>query len=243
MLKNNPHRIRVYQGLNAIYCEGLKMVAELENLDLKNVKHMPNFKNYDIQLTQPHQLGLHENTRVKFLYLSRIDQDKGAKLVLDAFERILNSKCEIELQLDFYGVIKPEFETTFFTKLKKLPFARYCGVIDMSRTESYKKLIDEEYRAMLFCTTYLGEGYPGTIIDAMIMGIPVIATDWNMNKETIENNKSGLIVDPGNHQQLDNAIWFFINHPIEAHSMSQYIQSQAYSYHVDQILNKFVSYL
>lgn len=238
MLKSNTSRVSVYKDLKAIYCEGHKMVTELFSLGLNNAKYMPNFKIIDEKLLNFYSTTFEEEAKVKFLYLSRIDTDKGAKLVLEAFERIYKENNCTNIQLDFYGVVHPDFETYFFSMLSKLPFARYYGVIDMRVEYNFKKLINEHYRAMLFCTTYYGEGFPGVLIDAMILGIPVIATDWSLNREIIEDGVSGLIIEPNNIKQLEKAIGFFIDHPSEALKMSEYIHSKAHFYSVEHILGE-----
>ena len=46
---------------------------------------------------------------------------------------------------------------------------------------------------MIFPTYYVGEGFPGTIIDAFSSGIPDIATDWRYNSEIVQNGKTGYI--------------------------------------------------
>ena len=48
---------------------------------------------------------------------------------------------------------------------------------------------------MLFPTYYEGEGFAGTLIDAMAAGVPVIASNWRYNKEIVINNKTGLLIE------------------------------------------------
>ena len=46
---------------------------------------------------------------------------------------------------------------------------------------------------MLFPTYYEGEGFAGTLIDALAAGVPIIATDWHYNSSIVTNNQTGLI--------------------------------------------------
>ena len=58
------------------------------------------------------------------------------------------------------------------------------------------------YDAVLFPTYYEGEGFAGTIIDAMAAGVPVIASDWKYNTELISNGYNGVLFNTRNIEQL-----------------------------------------
>jgi len=55
---------------------------------------------------------------------------------------------------------------------------------------------------MLFPTYWNGEGFPGVVIDAYIAGILMVASDWNLNKEVVEDGVTGYIIPPRNSQIL-----------------------------------------
>jgi colanic acid/amylovoran biosynthesis glycosyltransferase len=55
------------------------------------------------------------------------------------------------------------------------------------------------------------EGIPGTLIEAMAAGLPVISTYHAGIPEVIENGVTGLLVHEWNHQELLNAILILIN--------------------------------
>jgi len=48
----------------------------------------------------------------------------------------------------------------------------------------------------------LNEGISSTILEAMICKIPIIATDIGGNKELIENNQTGFLVEPNSSSQI-----------------------------------------
>jgi glycosyltransferase involved in cell wall biosynthesis len=51
-----------------------------------------------------------------------------------------------------------------------------------------------------------GEGFSGVLREAMSMGVPVVATDVGGNKELVENEKTGLLVPPGDSGALAEAV-------------------------------------
>lgn len=58
----------------------------------------------------------------------------------------------------------------------------------------------------VFVLPSLKEGFPWTVLEAMAAKVPVIATAVGAVPEVIENNKSGIIVQPGQPDQLAQAI-------------------------------------
>ena len=67
------------------------------------------------------------------------------------------------------------------------------------------------YDLMLFPTRYYTEGLPGTIIDAYIANLPVIATEWKHAREFIKDGETGFIVRFDNCQKnLTQESWNYI---------------------------------
>ena len=59
------------------------------------------------------------------------------------------------------------------------------------------------YAADIFLSTSLYEGLPISLIEAMSIGLPIIATDVVGNQDTIEHGKSGYLYKLGD---LNNAV-------------------------------------
>ncbi len=55
----------------------------------------------------------------------------------------------------------------------------------------------------------------------MEAGLPFICTDYTLWKEIIDEYKCGLYVEPGNVEQIKNAIQYLLDHPKTAFEMGQ----------------------
>ena len=79
-------------------------------------------------------------------------------------------------------------------------------IVEYKGQLSTERIVDTlcNYDVMLFPTNYYTEGFPGTVLDAYISGIPVIATEWMHAREFIEDDKSGYIVPFENSQTAFN---------------------------------------
>ena len=241
LVKKYPDRVNLYNSINCIYCEGYKMINALEKEGITKANYLPNFKNFDLSILKKKSQEKNNDLK-KFLYLSRVDPDKGSEIVLDAVN-YLNKHENYNIHIDFYGVINSSYESHFLEKIKQIKNVNYKGVIDMRNKKSYEFLIDEEYLGFLFCTTYYGEGFPGAIIDSMIMGLPVIATDWSLNSELVDDNETGLIIEPNNINALQDAIKNFVNNPIDLKIMKKRIIKKAALFHTDNVLKKLEDHL
>ena len=80
---------------------------------------------------------------------------------------------------------------TWFDELKDSFSAcvHYGGLVPFYKSVEVLK----NYFALLFPTYYEGEGFAGTLIDALAAGVPVIASDWRYNPEIVEDGMTGKI--------------------------------------------------
>ena len=72
---------------------------------------------------------------------------------------------------------------------------------------------------LLFPSTYPGECYPGTIIDAYSSGVPVISSDWRYNSELVINNETGFLYNYKSKKELLEKMDYSINNTEEVNRM------------------------
>jgi len=62
----------------------------------------------------------------------------------------------------------------------------------------------------------LGEGSPVAVLEAMMAGLPVVATDAGGTREIVEDGVTGWLVRPGNVGALADRIEWIVRNPVEA---------------------------
>jgi glycosyltransferase involved in cell wall biosynthesis len=189
-LEENRKKIYLYKQINGIYPESTKMTSKLIEMGLDNVSHVPNFK-YIPKIKYQRKYN-----PIKFVFLSRVSISKGTDLIIEAVNSLNKSKLNFEV--DFYGKIDEGYR--FINKIETINNVNYKGFLDLSVEDNYKTL--SNYNCMLFPTFWQGEGYAGVLVDAMIANLPIIASDWNFNKEIVIHNYNGLVIAPQNTQEL-----------------------------------------
>lgn len=195
---------------NAYTLPNMKMITPVTNIETSDIK----------------------NGTYKFCTFSRVMKEKGITDAIEAAKRI-NCRYGFNIiSLDIYGQIHHEYKDEFLMLIEKnKEFVTYKGVVDsFSSVDILKK-----YYALLFPTKWPGEGVPGTIIDSFAAGIPVIATDWNANKEILEHNKQGIIYPNKEMSNLEEAILWAINNSQKMEIMREESRKEFQKYKPESI--------
>ena len=137
--------------------------------------------------------------------------------------------------VDFYGPFEAEYEFLFKDEISTISNISYKGFLDLRNQKNYDILA--KYDAMLFPTYWHGEGFPGIIIDAFVSGLPVIATDWSLNAEIIEDGKTGVILKDNTIEALADAMETMINNPKSVELMSILCQNSAMNFDIMNVVS------
>ena len=218
-----------YQELKNIIVQGEILKKQLLVCsELNNVKVVPNFKQFSNNLN----LKAKYESVFKFIFIGRISKSKGIVEIIEGVRILKTLNPALNFSVDFYGPIE---EGIKFSEDLPLIYKGYLDIMN-NQQESYATL--SEYSCMLFPTYWMGEGFPGVIIDAYIAGLPVIATDWNMNKEVIEDGETGIIIPIKDSKTLASAMLKMMENPEVVATMSQNSLNKAKSYHIDAVWPK-----
>lgn len=81
------------------------------------------------------------------------------------------------------------------------------------------------FHCFLFPSWY--EGFSGALVEAMMAGIPIIASDIPMNLEAVTDSKTALIFKVGDSQDLFEKMTFALEHPEQMAAMGQEARREA----------------
>ncbi|RIJ42773.1 glycosyltransferase [Pontibacter oryzae] len=71
------------------------------------------------------------------------------------------------------------------------------------------------------------EGFSGAIVEAMLAGIPIVASDIEMNKEAVEHLKSAYLFKVGDIESIEEAMIYAINNSDHMVTMAKDAQKEA----------------
>ena len=171
--------------MNAVN-EGLK-----RNCLFRNTAVFPNFRRYeDVIIPCNHYRDL------KIVFMARIRKDKGYPAVFMLADYIQQEN--LSATITFFGPIAPECDADFNALLSSHDqVTSYGGILnpkDIQKTLS-------QYDVMVLPTTHYTEGFPGSVLDVYIAGIPVVVTEWEYAREFVDDGETGFVVPFKNSQQ------------------------------------------
>lgn len=185
-LKNKPVHRHMLSKIQGVFVQTNNLYLELKKYQFENVHTLNNFR-----MLQFPKLDIDRKCSniIRMVFMARVHPMKGVD-VLFRLDRFFKEENFNDFVIDIYGPILDSYRYEFFEKIKNST-VNYCGIVEPS--DMYSVL--PKYDLMLFPTKYYTEGFPGTILDAYISGLPVIASNWLNAEEFIENGQTGYVVE------------------------------------------------
>ncbi|RUM62417.1 MAG: hypothetical protein DSZ03_06895 [Sulfurimonas sp.] len=128
--------------------------------------------------------------RKKLLFIGAVSEEKGIE-VLCHTSNLLSDGYEI----DIYGGLCDHYTQAYFSSYK----VKYKGTLKPENVINTLKQYD------ILLLPSFREGYPGVIVEALSVGLPIIATNLKGIKEMVDE-QSSVLIDPDSVEQLREAI-------------------------------------
>ena len=153
--------------------------------------------------------------QLTFLMISRLLKSKGVGEYLEAARIVKQKHPEVRFML------LGKFETNMQDALPKDYVQTF---VDDGIVERFEETSDvRPYFAQ--CSVYVlpsyREGIPRTVLEAMAMGRPIITTDANGCRETVQDTVNGFLVPVRDVKKTADAMEQFVEHPLYVTSMGE----------------------
>lgn len=148
---------------------------------------IPNFildKTFDLEIKK-------DNCRCRAIFAGGITRAKGCAEILEA------ARCLPEIEFHLFGKMHNDMKTLFVNVPKNI-FLH--GVIN------HDALLKEMCKSDFLLFPSYSEGFPLTVLEAMSVGLPVIATNVGALPEMVEKDLGGFLVAPQDVMGLVDAI-------------------------------------
>lgn len=125
-----------------------------------------------------------------FGYCGRLRQIKGVHVLIESFEEFLKSEPEVSVKLRIAG------DGSDFEKLSA--HVRDSGLSDCIEFLGNVDDTHEFYRSLdVYIQPSFAEGLPNAVIEAMVSGLPVLATNIGGNSDLVTHDKEGWLFEAG----------------------------------------------
>ncbi len=210
------------------WMESVELTENLQELGVRNAIYLPNFKR--LKILSKDDLPSEYTEPYRFCMFSRVVKEKGIEDAVSAVRAINEEHGRQIALLDIFGPIDTAFEQTFHQLVGNE--TRYCGIVPPSESVGALK----GYYMLLFPTRFRYEGIPGTIIDALSAGLPVIARRWQYCDEILQHRYTGYIYDFDKPDKLKDMMEYAISHVADVLDMCPNCLEQAEKYSEEYVI-------
>jgi colanic acid/amylovoran biosynthesis glycosyltransferase len=171
--------------------------------------------------------------KIILLIVSYLTPQKGHKFLLEAVKEIIKRGYK-NFELRIVGTGELEFELKEYVSYNNLnSTVKFLGAMKAHSPE----ILREYKNADIFTHPSVipengdKEGIPGTVVEAMFSGLPVVSTFHAGIPHIIENGKTGLLVKEWNVEELADSILFLIQNV----NMREKIGKSAQKYAIENL--------
>lgn len=146
-----------------------------------------------------------KDDRVRILFVGHINEHKGVDLLISATDEIVRGGYR-KIIIELVGGGNPRVVKKFKEEVRTRELEKYI-IFEGIREDVPSRLT----KADLFVLPSRIEGSPTTILEALVLGVPVIASNVGGIPDIIRNGKNGLLVSPEKKEELSQAIMRLID--------------------------------
>ena len=165
--------------------------------DENKLIHFPTFVKDEIFLNGNEKKG-------KIVYIGRLDEEKGVLFFLHTIKLLQDKeRNNEEIQYVIVGSGTPEFEKSLkeYSESNNLKNVLFLGKLSKPEID---KLIQESL--LMVAPSLWYDNMPNSVLEALSMGLPVIASNHGSFPEIIEHYKTGLLFKAGDKKDFADKI-------------------------------------
>lgn len=230
---------KLISSFKANWVESRKIAQKLNEMGVGNASYLPNFK--CIKQLDMSELEKYNKEPYRFCMFSRVMPEKGVEDAMRAIRYVNETIGRLVATLDIYGPVEDTYSERFQWVLKNIGggYTKYCGVVSPNNSVTALK----DYYMLLFPTYWNGEGMPGTIIDALSAGLPIVARRWEFCDDMIDDMYTGLVYEFDQPEKLEEKIEFAVLNPNIIANMKRKCLDKALEYSEDCVMKVILSQL
>lgn len=168
--------------------------------------------------------------------IARMDKAKGVLFLIEAFEKLLIVYPYLKLVLVGSGDLSRYLET----RVKEKGIDRsvdLCGHIEGEKKKAILKKFD------IYVFPSLHEGFPYSILEAMQMGLPIVASKVGGIPEAVRADIDALLICPASSEAIVDAIITLIENPLLRCRLGENAQKRFDQFFELEVMNRQVEKL
>jgi glycosyltransferase involved in cell wall biosynthesis/phosphatidylglycerophosphate synthase len=160
----------------------------------------------DLQRYRPRPIRRTKGEPVTITCVARLEPVKNHRMLFEAVTILRRRRVDFRVWIVGDGPLRRRYER----------LCRYLGIDDVVEFRGHRDDIPEVLAdSDILVLTSLKEGVPRAVLEAMAMGIPVVATRVSGTREVVRHLETGLTVALGDSDGLASALDTLVRDPIE----------------------------
>lgn len=153
-------------------------------------------------------------------FVGRLSEEKSINTLLEAMAIVIKEIPDMGCTIVGTGPMEQRLKSR-------------CDILKISDHIEFTGYMENSFEALreidVFVLPSRTEGCPIVILEAMAMGLPVVATNIGGNPELVTDNETGLLVPCGDSNRMANAIIELVKNRERARTMGQNGRRRAFS--------------
>lgn len=171
-----------------------------------------------------------------FIAIGRLVEQKNFQLLIDSFYEVHKKFPETTLRIFGEGKLKDILQNI----VNK--YSLDSAVLILNKTD---KIHIELKNSFAYVLSSIYEGLPNSLIEAMTVGLPVIATncDGGGPASLIVNYQNGILIDNQNKDQLVQAMVYLLNNEVEARKIGSAANESMQKFRAENIVSQWIEFI
>lgn len=226
IMQNNliRHMLTGLKTLQAVLVRNADNKRVLVNIGIPEDKIITYYPKYNSKFFQKGEIEKYfqEPSNVRILYVGRLEISKGTNLIIDLIEYMFPKYHDIEVifigdgsQYNRLCYLSNSINNKF---REQHNMARVLGRRPFESLYSYYSSVD------LTVLPSYGEGMPKTVIESLLSGTPVIASDLPGVREIVKDGETGFLFERGNKDHFVKCVEKSISSPETLDSFKRHLE-------------------
>lgn len=204
----------------------------VENRYIPNGIDQKRFLNFKTKNINKEEFGLSRDIAL-ITYVARLDIGKNHLCLVNAFEILTKELPQTHLFLAGDGPLRIELENI----VKKKNLSRKITFLgEIENVASILKITD----IGIFPSQF--EGFGISLLEKMLVEVPVITSDIDVFKELIIDNENGLICDVNNSNDYAQKMKILLNNPDIKQKIAKQGKLTAYKFDINNVVKQTISF-